>query len=149
MTKRINELSMKDSQYINSEKVYSRLKELGWKRKDLAKKIFMEYRSMLNALNAGKISSYFLVAIGRVLDEDPEWLQDLTDVAVDDFDLPHNFAAYLKRIRRQSTTPFSFVTETLFFMGVDPADLSREQWVDLSVAIYKAASIKLREWGLR
>ena len=149
MTKRMNELSMKDSQYINSEKVYSRLKELGWKRKDLAKKIYMEYRSMLNALNAGKISSYFLVAIGRALDRDPEWLQDLTDLYVNDFYQQNDFSAYLKRIRRQSTTPFSFVRETLFFMCVEPEKLSKEQWVDLSVAIYKAASVKLREWGLR
>lgn len=149
MTKRINELSMKDSQYINSEKVYSRMKELGWKKKDLAGKIYMSYRSMINALKAERISSYFLVEIGRALDVDPEWLQDLTDTAVDDFDLPNDFSAYLKRVRRQSSTPFNFVAETLYFMMVDPKDLTREQWVDLSVAIYKAASVKLREWGLR
>lgn len=149
MTKRINELSMKDSQYINSEKVYSRMKKLGWKKKGLAGKIYMSYRSMINALKAERISSYFLVEIGRALDVDPEWLQDLTDTAVDDFDLPNDFSAYLKRVRRQSSTPFNFVAETLYFMMVDPEDLTREQWVDLSVAIYKAASVKLIEWGLR
>lgn len=149
MTERINDLSLRDSVCINSEKVFSKMEKLGLSRKDLARKIDMNYRSMLNALRAGKISSFFLISIGRALDEDPEWLQDLTDTAVNDFDLPHDFSAYLKRVRRQSTTPFSFVTETLFFMCVEPEKLSKEQWVDLSVAIYKAASEKLREWGLR
>ena len=64
---------------INEEQVLKRLKNLGFNRKELAKKAGMNYRSLINALKAGQISEYYLSQIAFALSVCPSYLMGETD----------------------------------------------------------------------
>jgi lambda repressor-like predicted transcriptional regulator len=132
--------------HINCEKIERRRKEKGMTKTALAQKAGLEYRSLSNALRKEHLTYYYVDKLGRALDLAPEEILDEIHENFFPDDralLPYSF--HLK----QHTTPFSYVTETLSFMTVNPEALSKEQYVELSVLIYENVSKKLSEWGLR
>lgn len=75
MTKKKHELSMRKTLPIDKTRVLKALKKQGMTMTTLADEAdLMNYRSLLNALKAGKISEYYLDQIAKVLDVPTRYL---------------------------------------------------------------------------
>ena len=132
--------------HINTEKIERRLSEKGMTKTELAKKAGLEYISLLNAFKRETLTYYYVDRIGRALDLATQEILD----EVDEGFFPDDRALFSYALTlKQSTTPFSYVTEVLKFMTVNPETISREQYGELASEIYKEVSKKLTEWNIR